>query len=171
MTAPLFKAVIESQFRAAIDMLGECIERCPEEHWATPVGTLPFWEVAYHALCWTDMYLSPRLSAWRADKGTKNGDTPLHPTGRKEMWNEHPSRRFERAELRRYVQIVREKLDESLSRETAASLKGSSGFRWIKGPRAETYLYNLRHLSHHVGQLSAFLWRQGVATKWVRAGT
>ena len=42
-----------------------------------------------------------------------------------------------------------------------------SGFSWIKGARAETYFYNLRHLSHHVGQLTAFLWKHGCEVSWV----
>ncbi len=182
MHAAVFRKSVVSQFNAALRMLEECLERCPDRLWDQPVGTLPFWEVVYHALCWTDLYLSTSKEAWRPPEATgasrigasrakqANALTgPLHPTGIQEMWGKHPSRRFEREELLRYAAICKKKTRSVLAAETDRTLAGPSGFRWIKGPRAEGHLYNLRHLAGHVGQLTGFLWKHGVATKWVRA--
>jgi len=164
-----FSSAAQSQINAALDMLRECILKCPSKHWETPVGTWPFWMVAYHTLCFTDFYLAPKKSAWKPDKGTRLAPG-LHPKGLQELWAERPSRKFERDELVRYVDVVKQKAVAALAAETAKSLKGSSGFHWITGPRTDTYFYNLRHLAHHTGQLTCFLWRIGVKTRWVREG-
>ena len=58
-----------------------------------------------------------------------------------------------------YVQICRQKLLESIAAETSESLQGPSGFAYREFTRGELYIYNLRHVQHHIGQLSAFLRR------------
>lgn len=177
MHAAIFSRSVVSQFNSALRMLEDCLKQCPDRLWDEPVGTLPFWEVAYHTLCWTDMYLSASKQAWQPAPGPgqrRKGQTPLtahslHPTGIQEMWGRHPSRRFERLELLHYAALCKKKVRAVLDAETDRTLAGPSGFRWIKGPRAEAHLYNLRHLSGHVGQLTGFLWKHGVPTRWVRA--
>ena len=57
-----------------------------------------------------------------------------------------------------------------LDAETEGSLGGPSGFARRAFSRLEMHLYNLRHIQHHTGQLSAFLRRAGVDTRWVGAG-
>lgn len=86
------------------------------------------------------------------------------------MDEEYPSRRFERRELGAYVALCREKVSEALAHETAESLAGPSGFPRLRFSRAELYLYNLRHLNHHLGQLTAHLHRLGFAPEWVSSG-
>lgn len=151
-------------------MLAECLTKCPDDQWAQPVGTYPFWMVAYHALCYTDVYLAKNNRSWKPDKGTKGGPPALHPTGRKELSEEFPSRQFEREELLRYTGMIRLRIAEALKAETAQTLAGPTGFFWVPGTRAEMYPYNLRHLAHHTGQLTAFLRRCGVKTGWVFGG-
>ena len=168
MTPSMFKRTTQSQLLSALKMTTACIRRCPDDHWDTTVGTLPFWTVAYHTLCWTDLYLARSNATWVPDAGVPGAALPLHPKGRRELSSPRPSRRFEREELLRYTSICAAKIPEALGTETAKSLGGPSGFSWITGPRAEVYLYNLRHLAHHGGQLSAFLRRVGVRTPWVR---
>jgi uncharacterized damage-inducible protein DinB len=48
---------------------------------------------------------------------------------------------------------------ETIAAETLQSLQAPSGFEWIKFSRGELHLYNIRHLQHHAGQLSACLRR------------
>ena len=47
----------------------------------------------------------------------------------------------------------------SLAAETEESLQSPSGLRGRPTTRGELHIYNLRHVQHHVGQLSAFLRR------------
>lgn len=171
MPDPWSRSIL-SQFEATLAMLAECIAACPDAHWdGSPpdvVGTLPFWEVAYHTLCFADCYMSPSNEAFQAEiAGRREG---FHPRGMEELSEEHPSRRMEREELRRYVVFCRERAARALGGETAESLAGPSGFSWVPMTRAEMHLYNLRHVAHHTGQLTAYLRRVGKQTRWCKVG-
>ncbi len=48
-------AVFLRQFEAGLCMIGDCVEKCPEEHWEGMIGRWPFWLVAYHVLCFADL--------------------------------------------------------------------------------------------------------------------
>ncbi len=162
------KPILLAQFDAALCMLRDCIERCPPEHWDGLIAKYPFWQVAYHTLCFVDLYLSPGDEVWRPRTGG------LHPAGRAELDEEYPSRRFTRAELLDYVSICRRQLHEVLGEAPSAgqreSLEAPSGFPWLPFSRAELHLYNIRHIQHHTGQLSAYLRRAAVPTDWIKTG-
>jgi hypothetical protein len=155
-------AILGSQLDAALAMLEACIRACPAERWGDAVGRWPFWEVAYHTLCFADLYLAPGEAAWSPGK--------FQPNGMAELRGEHPSRRFEQMELVGYVEFCRGRARGVFAGETAEALARPTGFSWLPFSRAEGHIYNLRHIQHHAGQLSAFLRRAGVETKWVRAG-
>jgi hypothetical protein len=161
----LFKQSLTSQFEAGLSMLRDCVRQCSDAHWDGPIAKYPFWQVAYHTLCFVDLYLSPtrELFVFRSD---------LHPNGYDEFMEEYPSRRFERGELLAYAGICREKAVSAIGVETAQSLAGPSGFSWMKVTRAEMHIYNLRHLQHHVGALGAYLRRTepSIDPQWVDAG-
>lgn len=160
----LYQKVVASQIAAALQMFEECITKCPSAHWDDPVGRYPFWMVAYHTLCWVDMYLSVNEGSWQPE----SGETGLHPKGIGELHEEYPSRRFDQAELIRYLEKCRIKLRTTMAAETETSLAGPSGFIRHPFTRAELHIYNLRHLAHHTGQLTAYLRRIHVETTWVK---
>jgi hypothetical protein len=163
----LYRGAVRGQFEAALAMLAACIDRCPPALWDEPIGKYPFWQVAYHTLCFADCYLAPEDAAWTPQEGPGG----LHPRGRAELEDEYPSRRFEQAELAGYAELCLARLRQTLAAETDEALAGPSGFSWLPFTRAELHLYNLRHIQHHTGQLSAFLHRHGIETRWVRSGT
>ncbi|MFO0839944.1 MAG: DinB family protein [Phycisphaerae bacterium] len=164
----LLRQLVLSQLEASVCMLDECIRKCPAQHWDSPIGKYPFWHVAYHTLCFIDVYLSPSDEAWQPRQGGPGGG--LHPLGRVELEEEYPSRRFEQCELLEYSALCRQKARDVLTSETRETLEGPSGFPWLAFSRAEAHVYNIRHIQHHAGQLSAFLRRQGVETHWVKSG-
>ena len=155
----LFKSAVTAQYEAALWMLRECLERCPAGAWEQPVAKYPFWMVAYHTLCFADLYLSPGEAVW-------SPRPELHPKGWDELNEEYPSRRFEREELVGYAELCRGELLRAMTRETAETLAGPSGFARQKFPRAELYLYSLRHVHHHTGQLGAVVRRAGGEVSW-----
>lgn len=168
MTHREIMAGLRAQQEAALAMLAACIERCPDEQWDSPIAKYPFWHVAYHTLCFVDCYLSPSDEAFETRP-------EFHPAGRAELEAEYPSRRMTRGELLKYAEFCREKvrrvLGEGPGGETEGSLSSASGFPWLAFNRLELHMYNMRHIQHHAGQLSAFLRRLGVETRWVKAGT
>lgn len=163
MDARLFKRLIRSQFDAAFSMLEECIRICPRAKWRGRVANYEFWHVAYHALYCTDLFTARAEAQWRTSPR-------FHPGGRVDVEDEYPSRVMLQAELAAYLASCRRKVRASLARESAASLRGPSGFEWLPMSRAELLVYSLRHLQHHAGQLSAFLRRAGKAPQWRKAG-
>ena len=78
MTAPLstrdanlapLRGALKRQYRAGLAMLGDAVERCPDETWGDPAPTNAFWQVAYHVLYFTHLYLQPDLAAFRPWSG------------------------------------------------------------------------------------------------------
>lgn len=159
----LIRSMLLSQFEAALAMMNDCLEKCPEEHWDGMIANFTFWQVAYHSLFFVDYYLSPGKDAFQVRVN-------LHPTQWSEVDDEFPGRRIEKSELLQYMAICLGKLRESLGVESAEDLTRPCGFPRKSFSRAELHLYNMRHVMHHTGQLSAFLRRLEVDPNWVSTG-
>ncbi|HLJ60355.1 MAG TPA: DinB family protein [bacterium] len=163
------RKILTGQFGASLCMLNACIQKCPATHWDGRIAKFTFWTVAYHTLCFVDLYLSPNEESFQPRDG-------LHPRGWDEFHAEIPSRRFDKSELSAYVAICRQKAVATLAAETRESLERNSGFAWLPFSRGELHVYNIRHVQHHAGQLSAYLRRidetlqNRTALKWIRTG-
>jgi hypothetical protein len=139
------------------------LRQCPEEHWDGKIANDTFRQVAYHALFYVDVYTSPSESAFTLrELHARGGDerTPAVSAG------------LSKEESLAYLAICRQKAIDSIAAETAESLQGPSGFSWLPFSRGELHVYNIRHMQHHTGQLSAYLRRIVTATEswWVRTG-
>ena len=171
------RAAVAGQFEAALAMLNDCLKACPDEHWDGLIAKYPFWHVGYHTLCFVDAYLSRNQEAFEglvAERVARRAADPsapdFQPRGMAELEDEHPSRRFDRAELLEYAAYCAAKVREVLREGHDEPLGGPSGFWRLKFSRLELHLYNLRHVQHHAGALGAFLRRQGVDLRWVGSG-
>jgi len=161
------KQIITGQFEAALSMLRDCVEVCPAEHWEEKIATISFRQVAYHALFFVDFHLSPNEESFQLrDFHHEGGDERSPP----------PSAGMNQEQSLAYAAICRQKAIETLASETVESLKGPSGFDRRKMSRGELHIYNIRHVQHHTGQLSACLRRLGEAYQdrsvlpWVPTG-
>jgi hypothetical protein len=162
-----WKQTTLAQFEAALAMLKGCLEQCPPNLWEEKLAALTFRQVAYHTLFFVDYYLSPGEEDFSLrDLHLVGGDErePVNSPG------------LDQPATLAYVPICLEKLRTTLAAETEASLQQSSGFSWLPFTRGELHLYNLRHVQHHTGQLSAQLRRLDPACanremlRWVRTG-
>src|SRR5690349_7741346 len=52
-----YHAIIRSQYRAALAMIEQAIQKCPDALWDAAEDKTKFWHVAYHALFYTQLYL------------------------------------------------------------------------------------------------------------------
>ncbi|MFO0829531.1 MAG: DinB family protein [Phycisphaerales bacterium] len=163
MKLETYRHIVLSQFDAAFAMLEECIAKCPAAKWKGKVGKYAFWHVAYHTLYCTDLYTARTAAEWKPHP-------KFHPGGASDVEDEDPSRVMTKPELLAYVTHCRKRLRASIRRETESSLAGPAGFPWLSFSRAEAAIYNLRHVQHHTGQLSAFLRKAKVSTRWVKDG-
>lgn len=157
------QTILVQQFLAVHAMFTDCIEKCPPEHWDDLVAKYPFWLVAYHTLYCTDGYLAFPEEAFEYHP-------VFHPAGAADINAEYPSKRFTKEELLAYAQFIKEKIERVLMAETPEVLAGDSGCKRRNMSRAELHIYNLRHIAHHTGQLSAVLRRIGLDPKWVSRG-
>lgn len=144
-----FKAILTGQFEAALCMLNDCIRKCPPEHWEGRIANDTFRQVAYHALFYVDLYLSTSEAAFELRELHRRGGDDRSPTA--------ISAGLPREETLAYLALCRQKMLDALAAETPESLQQPSGFSWLPFTRGELHLYNLRHVQHHAGQLSAYL--------------
>ena len=145
------RRILTSQFDAALCMLHDCIETCPPQCWEEKVASLTVKQVAYHTLFFVDAYLSRGEDAFELRELHRRGGDELGPD---------PSPGLDQQETLSYLQLCREKMLASVAAETQQSLEALCGFSWRKDmSRGELHIYNIRHIQHHTGQLSAALRR------------
>jgi hypothetical protein len=158
------QTILTGQFEAALCMLNECVQKCPLEHWEGKIANDTFRQVAYHTLFYVDLYLSPNEEAFQLRE--------LHHRGGDERANTTASTGLTRDETLAYLAVCRQKTLATLAGETPESLQRASGFHWLPFSRGELHLYNIRHVQHHTGQLSAYLRRivQDGERWWVKTG-
>jgi DinB superfamily len=145
-----FKQILTAQYEASLAMLNQCIAACPPEHWEGKIANGTFRWVAYHALFFTDLYLSRNEHAFDLRDLHRQGGDEREPVAAPGLSKD---------DTLAYVPLCRQKIYESLAIETEASLAGPSGFSWYKITRGEMHFVNIRHIQHHAGQLSAYLRR------------
>ena len=156
------KTILTRQIEASLCMLKECVQRCPEEHWDGKVGSRTFRQIAFHTLFYVDLYLSPSKEAFQRSERQRRG---VDGRGRRLT-------SLTREETLDYLALCRRKAVETLVRETPETLQGFSGFSRLGFSRGELHLYNLRHVQHHTGQLSAYLRAAGKEGNgwWIKSG-
>lgn len=148
------RAALKRQYRAALAMLRDAVERCPDELWTDPAPRNAFWQVAYHTLYFTHLYLQPDEASFRPWAGHQGGVQhedgiagPADPASPLPLVP-HP---YGRAQVLAYADHVDGCVDGVDALDLATE---TSGFWWYPMGKLEHQLVNLRHVQHHVGQLA-----------------
>lgn len=152
--APLREA-LKRQYRAALAMHLAAVRRCPERLWTDPAPTNAFWQVAYHALYFTHLYLMPEeadFRPWREHQGDVQHEDgiagPADPTSDAHLL---PTP-YTQDQVLAYGTRLHATIDDAVD---ALDLTApESGFWWYAMPKLEHQLVNLRHLQHHAAQLA-----------------
>lgn len=166
----LLRTTIRDQHRAANDTLCACIDLCPDDVWNHPVGERAFWENVMHAVFFAHHDLTPLGDerpgppdwTWRDACGMGYRMDPPHDEIPASDMGPPPNR----MEALVWARAINPRLDEALARETESTLASPSGVERLVFPRLYLYLYSLRHVQHHAGQLCAVLRREGVDVAW-----
>jgi hypothetical protein len=155
-----WKTALWQQYGAAIDMLGNAIDACPDELWRDRSRNPEFWYLAYHTLFFLDLSLSGAVEGFHPPEPFTLDE--LDPAG------VLPERPYTKEELRGYLQHGRRKCKETIESLTEEAARRRSGLYWVDVNFTELLLYNLRHVQHHAAQLNLIL-RQTVdaAPRWV----
>ncbi|MGH9204201.1 MAG: DinB family protein, partial [Vicinamibacterales bacterium] len=156
------------QFGAAIDMLEDAIEECPDDLWRhrlwrdgqSEVEYSEVWNVISHALFWLDLYLS----------GTEEGFAPPAPFGLEELdaSGPLPPRVFTKDELLTYLRDCRNRCRATVEQMSDGKAQALHEFGWGKVDFFELQMYNMRHVQEHAAQLALLLGHErGIGTRWV----
>jgi hypothetical protein len=166
MTTDLYHEFTKSQMLAALRTLEECIDRSTDEMWNAEHADGPFWRVVHHTLFYTDLYSGrDERSIGTQEFHQRNGHRFLPE-------KDGPAEPYTRAELREYLDHCIGKVTNAIMAETDATLAGASGFSWLEFSRAETHIYNARHIQHHAAQLGLRFQLAGEAPlRWVGRAT
>jgi hypothetical protein len=164
------RMALERQYRAGLAMLRDAVERCPESLWDDPTPTNAFWQIAYHTLYFTHLYLQPEEAAFRPWSGhqaeVENRDGIAgadEPAGQLLVVPEP----YTREQVLAYVAHLEAGLRDAV--EALDLLAPDCGFWWYRPmAKLEHQLVNLRHLQHHAGQLADRVRNHaGVGVDWV----
>jgi hypothetical protein len=145
------------------------VELCPLEAWDSRSNTNAPWQIAYHALYFTHLYLSPTLEDFRpwpghqsevqhedgiAGRADPSSRLPLIPTP------------YSKAQVLAYCDHCEALVDDAVADLDLESPE--SGFDWYPIPKLEHQLVNLRHLQHHAAQLADRLRNEAdLGVRWV----
>lgn len=154
---------ITSQYLAALAMLRQVIEKCPDELWLSNAMRNQMWRVAYHALYYAHLYAQPSVEDFV--KWPKHRDE-VESDAEHERADAEP---YSRQELLEYLDFC----NEEVKRRTAeADLQShDSGFSWYPISKIEMQFVNIRHIQQHAGELAEQLSdKAGIEIRWVGAG-
>jgi hypothetical protein len=148
---------IISQYRASLKMLIDVIDKCPETLWNNAAFENPYWRIVYHTLFYTALYLSEATDTfvpWEKHILNYNylGKVTQHnsPIVIERIYNKD--------ETISYAESIYKDCENSV-----INMKGKeSGFEWLPMNRLEIHIYNIRHLQHHIGQLTERLHQSGI---------
>ena len=165
------RLILKSQYHAGLAMLREAIERCPDEVWLSTQQCNAFWQIAYHALFYTHLYLQIDVSAFRPWKEHQSAvQNPDGIAGRPKPGSTLPliPEPYTRAQAAAYWDACDQMVDSAVDLLDLHSPQ--SGFPWYKMSKLEHQLVNLRHLQHHAAQLADRLRAaQDTGIRWIGA--
>lgn len=146
---------LKSQYRAGFTMLSEAVERCPDDIWSSEEHVNAYWQLAYHALYFTHLYLQQTEADFRPWPGHQGrvqhedgiagppepgSDLPLIPTP------------YSKQGVLDYVAYLEDRVTGYVDALDLTS--PTCGFGWYKATKLEHQIINVRHLHHHLAQLA-----------------
>ena len=166
------RPTLKSQYHAALAMLREAIERCPDAMWLGTEHVNAFWQIAYHAVYFAHLYLQPNETAfrpWAEHQGdVQNPDGIASPPDPKSTLPLIP-KPYTKAQVLPYWSICDRIVDGAVDALDLGSAE--SGFSWYQMPKLEHQIVNIRHVQHHAAQLADRLrFGAGVGVRWIGGG-
>jgi hypothetical protein len=152
------RSVLKSQYHASLAMLRQPIERCPDDLWLSKEEINSFWQVAYHTLYFTHLYLQPNEAAFRPWKhhqaNVQHEDSFAGPPDPNSTLPLIPEP-YTRAQVLEYWDVCDAMVDDAV--DALDPLSPESGFSWYKVSKLEHQIINIRHIQIGAAQLGARL--------------
>jgi hypothetical protein len=132
--------ILISQYLASLDMLKQTIIACPESVWNAASDRNKFWQVAYHALYFTDEYLADSYDSftpWVKYRDVYDFD---------ESQNFEP---YDKETIEEYLAYCQQRVAERVPQLKLEEPDGH-GRSMIT---LELQIYSIRHIMQHTGEL------------------
>jgi hypothetical protein len=158
-------AIVRSQYLASLEMLKQTIDKCPESIWNSPDDKTKFWNIAYHVLFYTHLYLQDTLQDFKPWPRHREeyqflGQVPWPPHAAPKIGEP-----LDKEMVLDYLAFCQQQVRD---RVPCLNFEAESGFDWLPFNKFELQLYNIRHLQQHTGELMERLGtRTGIELDWV----
>jgi hypothetical protein len=146
------RSALKSQYHAALAMLRQAVDRCPDELWTAAGHPSPFWQVAYHAVFFTHLYLQPDEEAFRPWELHREeyqflGNVPWPPYCPPKLGEP-----YSKSQVLEYWRVCDAMVDAAVDQLDLEAEE--CGFWWYKMPKLEHQMMNIRHIQHHAAVLA-----------------
>lgn len=160
------QTIIQSQYLAALEMLKQTIENCPESLWNRSSDKNKYWHVAYHAIFYAHLYLQPteaNFLPWEKHREEYQfmGQVPWPPHDQPKIGEP-----YTKAEMLEYLVFCQKQVVAIVPK---LDLHAESGFSWLPFSKLELQFYSIRHIQQHTGELAERLGQAGIDIHWVGA--
>jgi hypothetical protein len=155
-----FVDIVLQQFGASIEMLENAIVSCSDQLWSDRSRSPQYWFLAYHTLFFIDLYSSETAKGFAPP-------APFLASGMHTDIDKH-ERPYMKEELQKYLEHCRKKTRSKLKSLTDIEMLQPSPFAWVGVNNTELFIYNLRHMQHHIGQMNYILRQElGIGSSWL----
>jgi len=160
------RAILKSQYHAALGMLRQAVEQCPDQLWSSTEHPNAFWHVAYHTAFVTYVYLQPDFESFHPWQNHREGAQFLGPVPGSPELRPKKDEPYSKVEVLEFLRLCKDAVEGAVDRLDLGAPE--SGFSWYKMSKLEHQLVNLRHVQHHAGQLADRLRRAAnVGVEWI----
>ena len=132
-------AILISQYKASLEMLEQTITRCPESIWNAAGDKNKFWQVAYHALFFTHLYVADSEEAFTPWIKHRDGYKDFVP---------RVGEPYDKDTVLEYLAFCRQEVAARAPR-----LNLEEGFDGRPYNKLELQIYSIRHIMQHTGEL------------------
>jgi hypothetical protein len=156
MTNDTLRSILKSQLHASLAMLKDAIEKCPDDVWLDDRFTNRYWQIAYHVLYYTHLYLHVDEKSARpwADhqSGVQYPSALTNPRLDVDQSLPKFAEPYSKAQVLELWSICDRMVDSAIDSFDLDSAE--CGFWWYKMGKLEHQFINIRHIQHHAAQLA-----------------
>lgn len=153
--------ILASQYKASLGMLRDALHKVPKEQWTSADYSNPNWQIAYHVVWATKLYLGTNIESYIAFENTIEGAESLG--GTKDWEKPEAGIKIEgfhtKEELLSFIDNIEYNLESAIE---VVPLNDNSGFEWYPYTRLELHINNIRHIQHHTAQIIERLKAKGI---------
>lgn len=165
----LVRTALKGQYHAALAMLANCVEKCPEDVWRSGPHPRTFWQLAMHGTFFAHLYLGQNLEAYVPWPGRGAAHDAMLKMEAEPCELPETAGMIPREEALEYIKHVDSLIDPTI--DAMDLMTEDCGIPWYgQFGKLSHQLLNIRHIAVHTGQLQELLAARGIETDWVSKG-